>query len=126
MTHTRRWLAAVLAAALWALICAPAAGGGLAHWQRHAPYLSPIAPMRVEALARLPAQPWLAGHRGIDLLAGPGQEVMASAAGVVSFVGVVVDRPVLSIRHDDGALSTVEPVDAVLDVGARVTPGEVI
>ena len=82
--------------------------------------------MRVEALARLPAQPWLAGHRGIDLLAGPGQEVMASAAGVVSFVGVVVDRPVLSIRHDDGALSTVEPVDAVLDVGARVTPGEVI
>ena len=82
--------------------------------------------MRVETLARLPAQPWLTGHRGLDLQATPGQEVKASASGVVSFAGVVVDRPVLTIRHDDGALSTVEPVDAVLDVGARVGAGEVI
>ena len=126
MTNIWRWTALLLSAALWALAATPAAGFGVGTWSPHAPYVSPITPMRVLALARLPAEPWHAGHRGLDLAAAPGHEVVASAPGVVSFVNVVVDRPVLTIRHDDGALSTVEPVESHLEVGARVSRGQVI
>lgn len=130
MTPQWRWVAVVVTATL-ALFALPGAAGmatasNAAAWSAHAPYLSPVSPMRVETLAHLPAQPWLPGHRGVDLQAFPGQTVSASAPGAVSFVGLVVDRPVLTIRHDDGALSTVEPVDSELTVGTRVAAGESI
>lgn len=130
MTPKWRWLAVVTVASLWLFAWPGAAGtatpSGATAWSAHAPYLAPVTPMRVETLAHLPAQPWLPGHRGIDLQAFAGQPVVASAPGAVSFVGQVVDRPVLTIRHDDGALSTVEPVDTELAVGARVAAGEAI
>lgn len=72
-----------------------------------------------------PPSPWGPGHRGVDL--GPlsvGAAVTAPADGEVSFVGVVVDRPVLSIRHGDGYLSSFEPVETALAVGDRVDAGE--
>lgn len=126
MTKIWRWTALLLSAALWALAATPAAGSAEGTWSPHALYVPPVAPMRVLALARLPAQPWEAGHRGLDFEAARGHEVVASAPGVVSFADVVVDRPVLTIRHDDGALSTVEPVVSHLDVGTRVSPGQVV
>ncbi len=67
-----------------------------------------------------PAQPWLAGHRGIDLVAAAGTTVTAVGDGQVTFVGKVVDRPVVVISH--GELSTTyEPVDASVAVGQAVT-----
>lgn len=72
-----------------------------------------------------PATPYAAGHRGIDIRS-PGTEVLAPADGVVSFAGVVVDRPVLSIRHAGGVVSSYEPVVASVAVGDAVSRGQPI
>ncbi len=72
-----------------------------------------------------PATPYAAGHRGIDVRA-PGGTVFAPAAGVVHFAGVVVDRPVLSIRHPGGLISSYEPVETALTAGEAVRRGDVI
>lgn len=72
-----------------------------------------------------PETPYSAGHRGIDIRA-PSGVVYAPAGGVVHFAGVVVDRPVLSIRHPDGLLSSYEPVTTTLVEGDAVIRGDVI
>lgn len=72
-----------------------------------------------------PAMPWSAAHRGIDIQAA-GEQVVAPAGGEVMFVGTVVDRPVLTLRHPNGLLSSFEPVESELQVGNTVTQGEVI
>lgn len=70
--------------------------------------------------------PYAAGHRGIDLDAVAGAVVLAPEDGVVRFAGWVVDRPVLSLQHADGLISTYEPVVTTLTVGTVVARGEVI
>jgi len=87
---------------------------------------APVTPFTVQRLASLPQQPWLAGHRGLDLDAGVGAPVTAPATGVVTYVGFVVDRPVVSIRHDQGLVSSFEPVDYIVGVGDVVAKGESI
>jgi murein DD-endopeptidase MepM/ murein hydrolase activator NlpD len=73
-----------------------------------------------------PETPYSAGHRGLDIRADAGAEVRAPAAGVVHFAGFVVDRPVISIRHPGGALSSFEPVEPLVATGDRVAQGDVI
>ena len=72
-----------------------------------------------------PATPYSAGHRGIDVAASSAR-VFAPSAGVVHFTGVVVDRPVLSIRHSGGLLSSYEPVIALVAQGQSVARGDLI
>lgn len=72
-----------------------------------------------------PEMPWSAAHRGVDLTARS-TDVVAPASGEVTFVGTVVDRPVLTIRHPDGLLSSFEPVESNLQVGETVSQSEVI
>lgn len=69
---------------------------------------------------------WSAGHRGIDLGGTEGTAVTAPASGRVSFQGTVVDRPVLSIDHGDGYVSSFEPLESTLQKGDAVTQGQVI
>ena len=81
------------------------------------------------ALARpyvAPAGPYAAGHRGIDIRARAGAAVLAPADGIVHFAGFIVDRPVLSLEHADGVLSSFEPVQTTLVAGDRVSRGQVI
>ncbi len=101
----RRLAALAAAAALWA-------------WPIAAPH-----PIARPYLA--PATPYASGHRGIDIRAAVGAELLAPANGVVHFAGVVVDRPVLSIDHGGGVISSYEPVDTTLREGDVVRRGEV-
>ncbi|MDP3209121.1 MAG: M23 family metallopeptidase [Rhodoglobus sp.] len=72
-----------------------------------------------------PATPYSAGHRGIDIRA-PSEVLRAPSDGIVHFAGFVVDRPVLSIRHGDGVISSFEPVVASLTAGDVVSRGDIV
>ena len=73
-----------------------------------------------------PDQPWLPGHRGVDLAAASGQSVHAPAAGTVAYAGQLAGRGVLVVAHDGGLRSTFEPVAGSVAVGTRVAGGDVI
>jgi len=83
-------------------------------------------PHRVVRPFIAPETPYSAGHRGIDIAGIVGQIVRAPADGVVHFSGWVVDRPVVSIRHAGGVMSSVEPVAGDRVAGEVVARGEVI
>lgn len=70
-----------------------------------------------------PPEPWLAGHRGVDLAAGPGAVVRAAGPGVVAFAGTVAGRGVVSVDHANGLRTTYEPVTATVTAGAAVGRG---
>ena len=74
-----------------------------------------------------PAKPWLSGHRGVDLRAAhDGAQVTSPAAGTVTFAGVVVDRPVITVDHGNGLRSSFEAVRSELTPGAAVAEGDVL
>ncbi|MGW5716817.1 M23 family metallopeptidase [Amycolatopsis sp. NPDC003865] len=73
-----------------------------------------------------PETPYGAGHRGVDLAAFPGQEVLSADAGVVVFAGLVGGRPVMSVDHDGGLRTTYEPVEPKVAVGDQVYRGQVL
>jgi murein DD-endopeptidase MepM/ murein hydrolase activator NlpD len=71
-----------------------------------------------------PAEPWSPGHRGVDLAAGAGAQVLAPADGIVTFAGTVVDRGVVTVQHPGGLRSSLEPVTWSVAAGARVSRGQ--
>lgn len=121
--RARTTAAALLVVASAAVLACPATAGGATG---RLVLSSPVAPVAVQRLASLPQQPWVAGHRGVDLKAIVGAPVTAPADGVVSYVGFVVDRPVISIRHDQGLVTSLEPVDSTLAVGDTVVRGQTV
>lgn len=86
----------------------------------------PVTPAVVAVPYQAPAHAYGAGHRGVDLQAEPGAPVVAPADGVISFAGTVVDRPLLTIDHGGGLVTTLEPVLPAVAIGARVAAGEVV
>jgi murein DD-endopeptidase MepM/ murein hydrolase activator NlpD len=66
------------------------------------------------------------GHRGVDYQVTLGQGVFAPSAATVSFVGKVVDRPVLSLSHEENLVSSFEPVCSSLVVGQEVAAGDLV
>ncbi len=83
------------------------------------------APRVVHAFAA-PAHPWAPGHRGVDLLGAPAQPVRAVAAGRVTHAGTVAGRGTVTVLHDDGVRSTIEPVAPRVRDGDRVSAGAVL
>lgn len=74
-----------------------------------------------------PDKPWMSGHRGVDLEAmDDGVPVTSPESGTVSFVGTVVDRPVITIDHGGGVRSSFEPVQSSLTAGTPVAKGQII
>ena len=71
-----------------------------------------------------PDQPWLPGHRGVDLAATVGQSVTAPTAGRISWTGVIAGRAVVVVGHDGGLRSTFEPAAAAAPAGTAVARGD--
>jgi murein DD-endopeptidase MepM/ murein hydrolase activator NlpD len=82
--------------------------------------------LRVVNSFRAPTSAWTAGHRGVDLEAAVGIEVLAPASGTVSFSGRVVDRGVVTITHPNGLRSSLEPVEPLVRIGDQVRAGQAI
>jgi murein DD-endopeptidase MepM/ murein hydrolase activator NlpD len=99
-------------------VAAPAPAGGY-QWPLPAPHpvTRPFQP---------PPQPWLPGHRGVDLGATPAVVVRAAGAGVVAFAGRVAGTGVVSIDHAGGLRTTYEPVTPLVRAGQRVRAGQPI
>lgn len=90
-------------------------------------WLAPlVGPLRVGRKFDPPQYRWLPGHRGVDLCAPVGSEVLAPREGVVVYAARLADRNVVSIEHRDGLRSTFEPVAARVSRGQSVTAGQVI
>lgn len=70
-----------------------------------------------------PATTWGAGHRGVDLLARPGQQVRAALPGTVTFAATLAGRGVVVVAHGT-TRTTYEPVEAAVEIGAVVGAGE--
>ena len=71
-----------------------------------------------------PAQPWLPGHRGIDIIPPLDNTLIVPADGRISFVGRVAGKHVVSIRHDGGLSTTYEPAQTKLTVGTMVSKAQ--
>jgi len=73
-----------------------------------------------------PAEPWLPGHRGVDLDADVGDPVLASGAGRVTWAAPIAGRGVVVVTHEDGRRTTYEPVDPSVSVGDAVAAGDLL
>lgn len=74
-----------------------------------------------------PPQPWLSGHRGVDLRvdADVSTTIRAPMDGIISFAGNVAGKKVVSVRHGTRT-STFEPAQTSLAVGAPVSRGNAV
>ncbi|TMR07943.1 M23 family metallopeptidase, partial [Nonomuraea zeae] len=70
-----------------------------------------------------PPEPWLAGHRGIDLAAPVATRVLAAGQGTVRFAGPVGGKGVVTIDHPDGLRTTYLPVAPSVHRGQPVAEG---
>lgn len=73
-----------------------------------------------------PSPNWLAGHRGVDLAATPGQPVHAAGPGTVVFAGELAGRSLVSVAHPGGLRTSYEPVEPGVRPGQAVRRGSVI
>lgn len=101
-----------------AAAAAPGPATTLGGWQW------PVDPVRIVEPYRAPAHDYAPGHRGIDLEVSAGAAVMAPAAGVVAFAGTVAGRPLVTVDHGDGFVTTLEPVTPSVPVGAVIRRGD--
>ncbi|WFE49809.1 M23 family metallopeptidase [Micromonospora sp. WMMD1155] len=70
-----------------------------------------------------PPEPWLSGHRGVDLAASAGAVVRSAGPGTVLFAGLVAGRPVVTVGHAGGLRTTHEPVQPGVRPGQAVATG---
>lgn len=66
---------------------------------------------------------WAAGHRGVDLRAFPGADVLSPVGGVVTFAGAVGGRQVVTVTDAHGRRSSVEPLVPAVRAGDLVATG---
>ncbi len=94
-------------------------------WTATEEWMWPVAgPRVVRTPYQAPPHPWSSGHRGIDIAPLLDTTVRSPASGVVAFRGTVVDRPLITIAHAGGLVTTLEPVASALHPGDTVRAGE--
>lgn len=89
-------------------------------------WIWPATDARVERSFVAPVHAYAPGHRGLDLCLTTSQIISAPDDGTVAFVGQVAGRGVLTIDHGQGVVSTLEPVDSAMVVGAAVHKGDAV
>lgn len=121
---------ALLASATPALASSPSAGAALLAPDHAITWDWPVeGPGGAPAVLRgfdPPDQPWLPGHRGVDLAADAFSLVFTAGPGKVVFAGPLAGRGVVSVEHENGLRTTYEPVDATVQVGEPVSTGSVL
>lgn len=90
------------------------------------PWRSPVGTLDLLTRFDPPPEPWLPGHRGVDLAAGADLPVTAAGPGTVVFADDLAGRGVVSIVHDNGLRTTYEPVEPLVAAGETVTTGQTI
>jgi murein DD-endopeptidase MepM/ murein hydrolase activator NlpD len=74
-----------------------------------------------------PAQPYGAGHRGIDIGADPGAPVWAAQEGIVAFAGPIAGNLFVSVDHADGVRTTYSWLSSVaVRRGEAVLRGQIL
>lgn len=116
-------LALVLTAATPSVVAATGAIGDDGSALPVAAWTMPLPGAAVARGFEAPAHAYAAGHRGVDLVAGEG-DVVAPSAGVIAFAGPVAGRPVLTIDHGGGLVTSLEPVATALRPGTPVGSGQ--
>lgn len=71
-----------------------------------------------------PPEPWLTGHRGVDLAATVAAPVLAAGQGTIGYAGSVGGRGVVTVDHPGGLRTTYLPVAAAVRSGDAVSPGD--
>lgn len=83
-----------------------------------APVIDPFRP---------PAEPWLAGNRGLEYETVPGTPVGAIGPGLVVFAGTVAGQLYVTVLHPDGIRSSYSYLASItVAVGDRVRAGDVV
>lgn len=82
------------------------------------------SPFQISAPYDLSNGPFQAGHRGIDMRTANEAQVLSPTHGIVSYAGMVVDRPVISIRVDTHTVVSLEPVTTSLKIGDAIARGD--
>lgn len=104
-----------------------AAGPGDARSTRGARWTWPLVPVPpVLRRFRAPESPYGRGHRGTDLAATAGAEVVAVEGGVVAHAGRVAGRGTVTVTHPGGLSSTYEPVRPRVVTGTSVGRGDLL
>lgn len=76
---------------------------------------------------RPPAEPWLAGNRGLEYQTVPGTPVGAIGPGLVVFAGPVAGQLHVTVLHPDGIRSSYSYLASIaVAVGDRVRTGDVV
>ena len=88
------------------------------------PWVWPTGSRVVERPWEPPQDDYAAGHRGIDVAAPLGTTAVAVDDGVVTFAGAVGGRPVVTIDHGGGLVSTVDSVQPSVARGDVVEQGD--
>jgi len=112
-------VSAVVALVLVLTIGATSSGGGDELAGRG--WVWPVDEVQLVRRFEAPAHAYGPGHRGIDL--GSADVVRAPADGHVAFAGLVAGRPIVTIDHGDGLVTTLEPVSTELAAGDAVARG---
>lgn len=74
-----------------------------------------------------PANPFAAGHRGVDLAAKPGEDVRSALPGLVTFSGLVAGRGWVTVRHSANIETTYGSLDPrLVTAGDWVEAGHVL
>lgn len=117
---------AVLVAAIvtaLALVSAPASASSA---QVPEVYRPPVDAVVLDPF-RPPAEPWLAGNRGLEYDTSPGTPVYAIGSGLVVFAGQVAGQLYVTVLHGDGIRSSYSYLGSVgVSLGDRVRGGQML